>query len=246
MMTQIRPIIVYALLVMMVSCHRDTRPVGDTSRNALDWQGRYHGILPCADCPGILTVIQLNEDNTFTMSSFYLGKGDTQIVRNGSFSWDDAEREITLKGLSGSADPVYKVGEDRLIPVAEATADDRYTLTKNHNDITNIYWRLVRVNDTQVGQHRKEPHLVLLSKDSTAFGNGSCNNFRGAYKITGDIGISFSPMAATKMACMEDMNVENQFLQALMEVSRYEVSEDSLFLMNDQSVRTARFTLSYH
>ena len=32
------------------------------SLNSLDWEGTYSGILPCADCAGIQTLIKLNKN----------------------------------------------------------------------------------------------------------------------------------------------------------------------------------------
>lgn len=244
-------IILYALLVTLLSCQRNSASVGDTSRNALDWEGTYHGMLPCADCRGILTMIQLNEDNTFTMSMYYLGKGDAVQKKTGSFTWDDAGSEITLKGLNESTPPVYKVGENKLFPVHSSITNEtafQYIMRKNSNDITNKNWQLVKVNDTQVtknNQQRKEPHLILISTDNTVVGNGSCNSFRGTFLMTPNLGISFSPLAATKMACMENMDVENQFLKALAEVKSYQVSGDSLFLFNDQKMNSVTFALAH-
>jgi uncharacterized lipoprotein NlpE involved in copper resistance len=51
-------------------------PAGDNSRNALDWQGVYVGTVPCADCEGIRTRIELRGDGTFTRALTYLGKDD--------------------------------------------------------------------------------------------------------------------------------------------------------------------------
>ena len=48
------------------------------SRNSLDWDGIYSGILPCADCEGIKTDIQLHKDGTYRMARKYLGMGDSQ------------------------------------------------------------------------------------------------------------------------------------------------------------------------
>lgn len=241
----------YTLLVTLLVCCRNAVPVGDTSRNALDWQGTYHGMLPCADCQGILAMIQLNKDNTFIMSTSYLGKSDTGQRKTGSFTWDDSGREITLKGLSDSTPPVYKVGENKLIPVHRSITAARagqYSLTKNSNDITNRYWRLIKLNDNPVilrDHPRKVPHLIFLSTENTVIGNGACNNFRGTYETTANNAISFSPLAATKMACMENMDVENQLLKNLMEVSSYQVSGDSLFLFNDQKMKSVTFTLTH-
>lgn len=241
-------ILLCALLVVTFSCQRSAVPVGDTSRNALDWTGNYHGVLPCADCRGILTGLQLREDNTFSMSLSYLGRGDTKQSKVGSFTWNRAENEITLKGLSDSTPPVYKVAENRLIPIHPSTTNasaGRYVLTKDGYDITNRYWRLVSVNDREVTQvsPRKEAHLILLSTDSTVTGNGSCNNFRGSFEMTSDNEISFSSMATTKMACMENMEVEHQLLKNLIEVRSYQVAGDSLLLFDEREMKTIAFVM---
>lgn len=124
---------------------------------------------------------------------------------------------------------------------------DHYILTKGGNEITNRYWRLVQLNDKPVARYERqgnEPHLILLAPDSTAIGNASCNSFRGTYEMKASNRISFSPLAATKMACMESMEVEDQFLKTLSEVRGYEVASDSLFLLNEAGARTAGFTLT--
>lgn len=237
-------IILYALIVTLLACNANSVPVGDTSKNALDWEGTYYGVLPCADCPGILTTIVLNDDNSFTFSRSYLGKSDAAVKKSGSFSWNDAENQITLKETETS-DVIYKVGENKLIPVYESKADERFVLTKGNREIVNRYWKLVHVEGATItsdGNQRKEPHFILLSKDNAVFGNGSCNNFRGTFELSDDK-LSFSPLAATKMACMETMDVENQFLKALTEVKGYEVSGDSLFLLNDEKAKVLTFVL---
>ncbi len=42
--------------------------MGDTAENALDWPGEYKGILPCKDCKGIETELELKLDNRFELS----------------------------------------------------------------------------------------------------------------------------------------------------------------------------------
>ena len=58
------------LFIVMNSCSSAKKAgsgVSDTDRshnsmNSLDWEGIYTGLLPCADCEGIQTVIKLNRD----------------------------------------------------------------------------------------------------------------------------------------------------------------------------------------
>src|SRR5690606_27528761 len=47
-------------------------PAGDNSRNALDWEGVYVGTVPCADCAGIRTRIELDRDGGYSRSLVYL------------------------------------------------------------------------------------------------------------------------------------------------------------------------------
>jgi uncharacterized lipoprotein NlpE involved in copper resistance len=68
------------------------------SRNSLDWAGTYEGTLPCADCPGIETILTLSGDNTYTLSERYL-KGDQKPNESsGTLEWDkDGNRIIISK-----------------------------------------------------------------------------------------------------------------------------------------------------
>lgn len=66
------------------------------SSNSLDWAGTYSGVTPCADCPGIKTVMTLNNDNTYSLSEQYLEKEKIPRTFKGKFSWDEKGSVITL------------------------------------------------------------------------------------------------------------------------------------------------------
>ena len=87
------------------------------ARNSLDWAGTYKGTLPCADCEGIETEIQLNQDSTYALSRRYLGKNDTPFSENGKWSWVDGSR-IRLEGYKNSPQ-MYFVAEGKLIRLDE-------------------------------------------------------------------------------------------------------------------------------
>lgn len=84
-----------------------------TSENSLDWAGIYQDTIPCADCPGINTTIEINKDNTFKYNAEYLERNST-LVDSGSFEWINNGRIIHLKGKT--IESRYKVGENILIP----------------------------------------------------------------------------------------------------------------------------------
>ena len=104
------------------------------SRNSLDWNGTYHGTLPCADCEGIHTMIELNKDETFKITQEYLNK-NTKTEETGKFSWSADGGTISFKTKDNSKFS-YKVGEARLIQLDQEGKEitgglaDKYILVK--------------------------------------------------------------------------------------------------------------------
>ena len=70
------------------------------ARIALDYYGTYMGVLPCADCAGIETQIQLISDGDQYIKRYtYLGKSDSRVYSSsGTFEWHDDGSTITLVG----------------------------------------------------------------------------------------------------------------------------------------------------
>lgn len=60
------------------------------------WHGKYSGVLPCGDCKGILTILKVNGDNTYTLSSKYLGKPEQPSDYKGTYHFDKSKNMITL------------------------------------------------------------------------------------------------------------------------------------------------------
>ncbi len=87
-------------------------PVGDTSQTSLDWAGVYTGTLPCGDCPGIKTEIQLNDNNTYALSIQYLEKEKTARKYTGTFAWDETGSIITLDAQGDHKK--YKIQENNI------------------------------------------------------------------------------------------------------------------------------------
>lgn len=86
---------------------------GHVSVNSLDWQGRYSGVLPCADCPGIVTLLTLDLDQSYRLSKYYLGKDDKLFERRGVFIWEENGNVIHLQNSPDGPDR-YQVGENIL------------------------------------------------------------------------------------------------------------------------------------
>ncbi|WP_313805453.1 copper resistance protein NlpE [Flavobacterium sp.] len=108
-------------------------PDEHTSENALDWNGTYEGVIPCADCPGIATKITLHEDKTYELSVLYQEREKQPTVSKGSFTFDETGSSITLD--EGTR---YKVKEGCLALLdgdgkeIEGALKANYVLNKNH------------------------------------------------------------------------------------------------------------------
>jgi len=73
-----------------------TLPIGDNAQNALDWNGTYKGLTPCADCEGIETELTLNLDHSYILKTNYKGKEMNNFEEKGNFKWDETGSKITL------------------------------------------------------------------------------------------------------------------------------------------------------
>jgi uncharacterized lipoprotein NlpE involved in copper resistance len=107
----------------------------NTARNSLDFQGIYFGILPCADCEGIETTIELGTGNAYTKTIVLLKNGDQETeTSTGLFTWNEEGNTITL--LEDDLPNQYFVGENILFPLdmdgnrMEGELADNYRLTK--------------------------------------------------------------------------------------------------------------------
>lgn len=84
-----------------------------TGQIAVEYWGTYRGILPCADCEGVETVVILAEGDTYVISQKYLGKGDEIYTVSGSFSWDASGGIAIFDGMH--APNQFQIGENKLI-----------------------------------------------------------------------------------------------------------------------------------
>ena len=224
----------------------------DNSKTSLDWAGVYKGTLPCADCEGIETRISLQSNNSFNLSSKYLGKEENASVFNeGAFEWNHEGSKISLME-NGKIIQQYQVGENVLFYLDQegkritGALAEKYILTKNPTDLQleNKEWILfeIRGEKVSVQEDKKHPFLLLDMETSRFSGNGSCNNFFGTYELKEGNRITFGQAASTKMACL-DLATERQFLDILPKVDNYSIKDDTLSLNVAKETTLAKFVL---
>jgi heat shock protein HslJ len=113
-------------------------------------------------------------------------------------------------------------------------------MTKPSSGVEGTNWRLVELDGTPIAYTgEKSPSIQLDAATKRFSGSGGCNRIMGGYTLEGGT-LHFSQAAATRMACLEGMETEAAYLQALTVVDTYRVVDGKLELMHGERVR-ARF-----
>ena len=116
-------LLLLALPLLLAACQTPSTPATDatdsnavvdshTAENALDWPGRYAGLLPCADCEGIQTQLTLNADKTYVLEEHYVKNGRAlhPSKATGRFQFD-AKKPSLIRLENTSPTRVYFIGE---------------------------------------------------------------------------------------------------------------------------------------
>ncbi len=215
------------------------------ARNALDWAGIYHGVLPCADCPGIDTVVTLTMDGTFRLQTRYVDRDERVFEERGEFTWNDAGNTVTLPGAQGRS---FFVGENHLVQLAQdgsritGELADNYLLRQRFATLTETQWRLVELNGRAIPTLDRAPDMSVTADGKTVQGLGGCNRYTGAVEIDeATWRIRFGNIAATMMMCEHGSDVESEFFEVLGRVDNYSLSGGLLTLNRARMAPLARF-----
>jgi len=218
------------------------------SRLSLDWDGTYRGVLPCADCPGIETVITLTADGTYLRTVRYLEREDGYRRDQGEFEWNEAGSAITLGG--GENSQRYQVGENRLFFLdrqghrIEGALAENYVLVKDLTDprLEDQEWVLTELMGEPVSLPEGQPAPSLHFDPSTGRVSGSdgCNRLMGSYRLFERDRIEFGQLAGTLMAC-PDMTLPDRFREVLGKVGDYAINDGELSLFKGRMAILARF-----
>lgn len=102
------------------------------ARNSLDYLGTYKGVLPCADCPGIETLIILHEDETYELKRTYLEKGEGNVYEEmGSYTWKEDGNTLEFEDTDSQLS-YYFVSENKLIALDQEGNKITGELAKNY------------------------------------------------------------------------------------------------------------------
>ena len=243
--------ILAAVTLLVGACANTSQQHPDpahNARNALDWMGVYRGVLPCADCEGIETVIILRGDGNYTSQSKYLGRSDEIFSSQGRIEWNAAGHTITLP----EQDVRYFVAENRLIHLArdgshiQGALASQYTLNKLADGITGRYWTLVELNGKALEPSPQTPYFSLDSETGRITGYSGCNRFFGAYELDPETSrLRFTQLASTMMACPDSRELEAAFMDMLRSIDNFSISDETLSLNRARMAPLARFEAVY-
>jgi len=222
---------------------------GCTTTNIVpDWVGVYAGTMPCADCPGIQTTVELHQDSTYTIQTKYLDKSDELFTETGKFQWSAQGNSIIL---DNDLLKELLMEQDKLTALFDGKTEssipaEHYTFWKADMALVGKPWKLIELNGKPVpeGQSAKEPHIVLDMYSNRFSGNTGCNNVMGSYQLQKGGKIYFSQAVATRMMCL-NMTIEEQFLKLFDVVSKYSIKGNTLILKKANGVSVAKFTSNH-
>lgn len=238
------------------------------SRLALDYTGRYQGVVPCADCEGIETVLTLLDTANYVLETKYLGKPNKDVnIVEGMYNWSEKNNVIRLNGITDRPN-LFFVAENKLIQldmegqrisgdlaakyelakVIEAVsstiqnADVKVSKSKEGDpDLRNTKWKLVELRGKKVSySDANNPYTLEFLEGSRIAAFAGCNRMMGGFEQKPVLQIKFSKIASTLMAC-EDMETEAVFKIVLEEVDNFSLNNGYLSLNKAKMAPLARF-----
>lgn len=97
--------------------------------------------------------------------------------------------------------------------------------------LENVYWAFLELQGKPViTSDAKAPYLELNAAKKSAYGFGGCNRFFGSYEIGKHQMLTFGAIGATRMACPDNGNLEQQLFTVLGQTTRYEIDGSKLLL----------------
>jgi heat shock protein HslJ len=110
--------------------------------------------------------------------------------------------------------------------------------------ITDNTWMLIELNGNPIkndSSSQRIPQIVFRSAENKFNGNTGCNSMAGTYELKENNRILLTGIFSTKMACMNNMEIEGQFLNALEQADNYTLTGDTLILNKARMAPLARF-----
>jgi len=186
------------------------------------------------ECGSEVSFPVANKGEYTTLEHYYdttpHGQGESLLVTlNGSL----VRQNTSLVGAAKEQLVVERFGT--IVPGQDCKGKRR------ESGLFNRTWRLVELDGKPVtlAKGQKEPFVILETEGNKMHGFSGCNRFFGTYLAKGEIFV-FNKMAATRMACVRGMALENGFLKAMEKTEAYRVRNGVLELRDREESILAR------
>ncbi|MDR0463258.1 MAG: META domain-containing protein [Pseudomonadales bacterium] len=195
--------------------------------------GIFEAELPAAAGPGRLLTLEFADDQSVVFMQDYQNNMPA-IVETGVWNFVGNRAISVALNMRGDAyleeevlmTFAYDNGRLTLLDHDVATfGSDGLVLTRVGMELDGT---LQLSSDAWVWNENSEFTLEFTANDNMLFVGTDCNNGRSSYVVTDDGGLTFSPIAATMMLCIDSQ--EGEFFEALNEVVSYEIDGSTLTL----------------
>jgi putative lipoprotein len=165
-----------------------------------------------------------------------------RIEANGRLMFTNTDRIPAFASSEGQPVKILvsRVGDKR------RSQDSKTVAPGVEASLTNTYWKPVKLNDQAValGAGKKELNMVLVSEENRVRGFSGCNQFSGHFNRDGDQ-LVFKPIISTMKACMNGMEQEKRFLDALEQTTQFGINGETLSLYNSENNLLLQFRAVY-
>lgn len=134
-------------------------------------------------------------------------------------------------GPPRDASPPPKAGGEAAAP---APAPAETSAAQPGPSLAGTSWRLTELGGKSIpaGQDGKSPTLDLATDGNRAAGFAGCNRMSGTWEARGD-SLRLGPFAVTRMMCDKEMDLEQEYLDALQKTRTYRLSPHGLDLIGE-------------
>lgn len=99
-------------------------------------------------------------------------------------------------------------------------------------------WKLTEVQGEWVTFNSKAMMMLSGEQENKVTGSTGCNRMTGTYELSGTNTIKFSPLAITRMACLDENanSIEQKFINALSQTNNWSIDIDMLILKKEEVI----------
>ncbi|GEM_PF-4893445 len=222
-----------AIFLFSVACNLNS---SDTYyKDSTNWPGFYQG-LQKTDRGTILYEITLNSSGEIIFGSFASPGYDNKSYQSDSIAWNESESGFSFK------EETYQVQlAQNALKLSWEESVLELQKVEELPPLENINWTLIEIGGKKLKKQGKMPRILLNPSINKLSGYDACNYLNAAYKVYyPKQEIYFSPVAATRRACMDTDSLARAFKGVLASFTKYELNDSLLSLKAEEQV-LARF-----